>query len=386
MIIKSLLDTDLYKFTMMQLVFHHFKATDVEYEFLCRRTDIDFKPIRNQIETEIKNLEKLSFTDEELEYLSSLDLFKSEFIDHLKNFKFNFNYIDITNENKLKIKIKGPWLETILYEIPILAIVSEIYHNNLYPYQDFIEGKLRLDNKIKLLKKSQSDVKFVDFGTRRRYSAAWQDEIVETLKTKLPQNFSGTSNTLLAMKYNLPVIGTMAHEYLQACQRLAPSLKESQVFALKTWNEEYQGKLNTALTDVYNKYAFTNDLDSELCSQYKGYRHDSGDPYIWGDFIIEHLKKLGADPMDKLLVFSDSVTFTSMLEIASYFKDRINVTFGIGTHLTNDLGVKPPDIIIKMIKCNGLPVAKLTDSPEKAVCIDPQYLSTLVDMFGQNGK
>lgn len=384
MIIESLLDTDLYKFTMMQLVFHHFPEAETEYEFISRTPNVDFSPYYEAIKQALEHLCECQLKDEELNYLQSLGYFQNDFLDWLKNFKLDFNYIQLTNTPEFKLHIKGPWLHTILFEVPVLAIVSEIYHGAQFQNKDFSEGKRRLKEKIQLLQNADTGaaVKFVDFGTRRRFSKQWQDGLTQQLINELPDNFVGTSNIALAKKYQLKPVGTMAHEYIQACQRLAPRLEESQKFAFYKWIEEYDGKLTLALSDVYNRYVFVNDFDKMLSEQYQGMRHDSGDPFSWGDLMIEHYHQMGIDPKTKTLVFSDSLNFHKMIEITQYFQSRINVLFGIGTHLTNDVGIDPVEIIIKMISCNGQPVGKLTDDPQKTVCPDAEFLNKLKTTFG----
>lgn len=389
-IITSLLDTDLYKLTMMQCVLHHFPAAMVEYTFKCR-SDEDLAPYIQEIKQEVQSLCELRFTEQELDYLSNLDYLKSDFIEFLRLFKLNYNFININlnQDNQLDITIKGPWLHTILFEVPVLAIINEIYfRNKCSNIKDaFNKGHELLANKILNIKNYSnnnidiSDFKFTDFGTRRRFSKQWQDEVVTTLAKELPENFKGTSNLWLAKKYNLVPIGTMAHEFLQACQALGPRLVDSQKYALETWTQEYRGRLGIALTDVVGMDAFLNDFDLFFAKLFDGLRHDSGDPIIWGEKAIKHYHKLKIDPMTKFLIFSDALTINSALDIYQHFYGRAKTSFGIGTSLTNDLGFKPIQIVIKMTRCNNQSVAKISDEPGKTMCQDSSYIDYLRQVF-----
>jgi nicotinate phosphoribosyltransferase len=191
----------------------------------------------------------------------------------------------------------------------------------------------------------------------------------------------GTSNVLIAMQQGLAPVGTMGHEYLQACQVLGPSLRDSQCFAFDTWAKEFRGELGIALSDVYGLDAFLRDFDLYFCKLFDGARHDSGDPFVWGERLIAHYEANRVDPRTKTLVFSDSLTFPKAIKIAKQFAGRCKVAFGIGTNLTNDLGVEPLQIVIKMLRCNGQPVAKVSDAPEKTMCDDLKYLSYLRHVF-----
>jgi len=384
MIINSLLDTDVYKFTMMQVVFHHFPDAEVEYEFISRTPGVNFRPYVDTILREVKNLCSVALTTDELKYLQHLGLFSEDFLDWLKDFTLDMNHL-IIEDDPFSLKIKGPWLNTILFEVPILAIISELFHKPMLDDSTMRIGEKHLYDKIHYLR-SQTDiadyVKFVDFGTRRRYSKSWHKFVIDVLHQELPKNFAGTSNVWLAKEFDLKPVGTMAHEYLQACQQLAPNLEDSERFGFYKWIEEYGDKLAIALSDVYNRYVFVNDLDEYLCQKFQGFRQDSGDPFSWGDLVVERLKQQQVDPNQKSLVFSDSLNFEKMVQLTRYFYQRIQPMFGIGTYLTNDVGIEPVDIIIKMISCNQAPVGKLTDDPSKTVCPDQAYLNRLKNTFG----
>ena len=392
MIITSLLDTDLYKFTMMQVVLHQFPGAQVEYRFRCRNPGVNLAAHVSEIRDEIRSLCSLHFQDAELAYLRTLRFIKSDFVDFLGLFRLNEKYIAVTAlpSGEIDITIHGPWLHTILFEIPVLAIVNEVYFRNTTPVPDFVEGRKRLDHKIALLHADGlRELKIADYGTRRRFSKAWHEEVLRVLIARLGAGaagqFAGTSNVLFAMKLGLTPLGTMAHEYLQACQALGPRLRDSQVFALESWAREYRGDLGIALSDVYGFNAFLRDFDMYFCKLFDGARHDSGDPFAWGERLIEHYRKNRVDPLTKTLIFSDSLTVPRTIELYQRFKGRCLLAFGIGTNLTNDLG-DPPEhvplqIVIKMVRCNGQPVAKLSDSPGKGMCDDEKYLAYLRQVF-----
>jgi len=387
MIIRSLLDTDLYKFSMMQVVLHHFPGAQVEYRFKCRTEGVDLQPHLDAIAAEVADLCRLRFQDEELAYLRGLRFMKSDFVDFLGLFQFNQKYIRIAPAaaaGEIEITIHGPWLHTIMYEIPVLAIVSEVYFRRTQPRADLAEGRRRLRDKIALLRGLEPALEFKvsDYGTRRRFSLAWHEEVIRTLRNEVPQYFAGTSNVLLAMRYNVTPLGTLAHEYMQACQALGPRLRDAQVFALDKWAQEYRGDLGIALSDTYGTDAFLRDFDMYFCKLFDGARHDSGDPFAWGEKMIAHYQKNRVDPRTKTLIFSDQLSFPLAIDIARRFHGRVRTAFGIGTNLTNDVGFEPINIVIKMTECNGQPVAKVSDEPGKTVSKDARYLAYLRQVYG----
>lgn len=387
MIIDSLLDTDLYKFTMMQCVLHQFPGASVEYRFRCRNEGIDLRPYMDEVKAEVDHLCSLRFKEDELEYLRSLRFIKDDFVEFLSLFQLKRKYIDISEKDgQMAITIKGPWLHTILFEIPVLAIVNETYFRHVAPNIDKAEGRRRLEAKIRMIEAEpdREMISISDFGTRRRFSREWQKEVIETLKARLPREFAGTSNVLYAKDLDLIPMGTMAHEYLQACQALGPRLRDSQTYAFEMWAKEYRGDLGIALTDVYGIEPFLKDFDMYFCKLFDGVRQDSGDPEKWGERMIEHYKANRCDPRTKTFIFSDSLTFKRLIRLFRRFKGRVKLGFGVGTNLTNDLGPEPLNIVIKMVRANGQPVAKISDTPGKSLCDDPSYLAYLKQVFGMN--
>ena len=386
MIINSLLDTDLYKFTMMQAVLHQYPAAQVQYRFRCRTPSINLAHYIQQISEEIDALCNLRFTKKELDYLRSLRFIKADFIDFLGVFQLNRKYVHLRVSplapGGIELDIEGPWLHTILFEVPLLAIISEVWFFNT-DQGDFAQGQARLDEKIQMLTSANGfdGCRLADYGTRRRYSRQWHASMLPILQKGLGRRFVGTSNVYFAQQYGFTPLGTMAHEYLQAFQALGPRLRDSQVAALESWIREYRGDLGIALTDVVGLDAFLRDFDLYFCKLFDGLRHDSGDPFVWGERILAHLERHQIDPRTKLLVFSDGLDIKRVMELYRHFSGRCNLSFGIGTNLTNDLGPTPLQIVIKMVRCNGQPVAKISDSPGKQMCGNPGYLRYLHEVF-----
>lgn len=388
-IIKSYIDTDLYKFTMMQWVYHQFPGAEVEYHFRCRTKGVNLVPHMLEIEEEIAAYCELRFKEEELGILGNLRFIKKDFIHFLRLYKADMSHIKVvrssTEPGAIDIVIKGPWLFTIMFEVPVLAIVQEVYwRNNIDVEEAMAKGKSILIEKIAAAEKHPefASFRFADFGTRRRFSREWHEKVVDLLKGMMPIQLGASSNVLLADRYSLTTMGTMAHEYLQAAQALGPRLRDSQKFAFNKWADEYRGDLGIALTDVIGMDQFLNDFDLFFCKLYDGMRHDSGDPYVWGEKAIAHYQANRIDPMTKNLVFSDGLTFQKALDLQAHFKGRAKTTFGIGTDLTNDMGFPALNNVLKMTHCNDQPVAKRSDSPGKSMCTDPAYEKALAHAFG----
>jgi len=384
MIIQSLLDTDLYKFTMMQVALHHFPGAMVEYRFKCRTPDVDIAPLAADIRHEIEGLCSLRFRPDELDYLRGLRFMKGDFVDLLRLFQLDAGYVDVREAPNvtggLDITIRGPWLHTIMFEVPVLAMVSERYFRAVQP--DLAEGMRRLEQKIGMVNAfPDPEFRISDFGTRRRFSREWHKAVVRTLKERMADRFVGTSNVWLAKELGLIPLGTMAHEYLQACQAVGPRLRDSQKFAFDTWAKEYRGDLGIALTDICGVDAFLRDFDLFFCKLFDGVRHDSGDPFDWGEKLLAHYQRMRVDARTKSFVFSDSLNIQLCIDLYKRFHTRCKPAFGMGTNLTNDLGFRPLQVVIKMTRCNGQPVAKISDTPEKTMDYDPSYVAYLREVF-----
>lgn len=396
MIITSLLDTDLYKFTMMQVVLHQFPGAQVEYRFRCRQPGVRLAPLADEIREHIRALCGLRFSRQELDYLRSLRFIKSDFVDFLGLFRLNEKYVTVTpldsdsGAGDLDITVRGPWLHVVLFEIPVLAIVHELYYRSLYPVPDLDEGRSRLRSKIAQLRTPDlRDLRIADYGTRRRFSRAWHEEVLHTLCEGLGTQagpgggqFAGTSNVLHAMQLGLTPLGAMSHEFVQACQALGPRLRDSQVFGLDAWAREYRGDLGIAVSDIYGMRAFLRDFDLYFCKLFDGVRHDSDDPFVWGEHMLAHYHAHRVDPLDKTLIFSNGLTMDSTIALFRHFRGRCQLAFGIGAHLTNDLGLAAPlPIALKMTRCNGQPIASQPGIAELAMCDDPKYLAYLRQVF-----
>ncbi|WP_237385243.1 nicotinate phosphoribosyltransferase [Xenorhabdus sp. Sc-CR9] len=388
-IIKSLLDTDAYKFHMQQAVYHHYSNIPVVAEFRCRGDEL-LGEYAEMLRHQINMMADLTLTEREADYLSRLPFFKEDYLNWCKTFRFNPKQVEVsvTDEGQLAIRISGLWHEVILWEVPLLALISELVHRHHSPEITPEDAVIQLRKLIELFHKDAAEenidlsgFKLMDFGTRRRFSHEVQYAIINELKNNFPY-LIGTSNYQLAEQLDLPPLGTQAHEWFQAHQQISPELANSQRAALQTWLNEYPNQLGIALTDCITMDAFLRDFDKPLATAYQGLRHDSGDPIKWGEKAIAHYQLLGIDPMTKTLVFSDSLDLQKALALYHHFHKRINVIFGIGTRLTCNIpGVKPLNIVIKLVECNGKPVAKLSDSPGKTICEDDEFVDRLRRAF-----
>lgn len=392
-IIRSLLDTDLYKFTMLQVVLHKFPQTHSVYHFRCRNLQDTVYPladILDELNEQLDLLCQITFKPDELDYLRHLRFIKSDFVDYLELFQLKRRFIQasIDEQGRLDIRVEGPMLQAMMFEIYVLAIVNELYFRRIRSSEVLAEGERRLQHKLKLMQgyeqqQRAEDPPFLvsDFGTRRRYSFEWQKHVVQAMHAVSPNVFRGTSNVLLAKELGITPIGTMAHEFLQAFQALDVRLRNFQKAALETWVQEYRGDLGIALTDVVGMDAFLRDFDLYFAKLFDGLRHDSGDPYVWGDKAYAHYHQLKIDSKTKMLTFSDGLDLPRAWELYQYFKDRFQVSFGIGTNLTNDMGQTPLNIVLKLVECNGQSVAKISDSPGKTMSDNNTFLAYLRQVF-----
>ena len=387
--VTSLLETDLYKFSMGQAIFHQFSDYKTTWTFKCRNKDVHFtSEMVEEIREQIKHYCNLRFTEDELTYLGGITWFKKSYIDFLRLWQPRYEEFVITDDAEcgLSIEAGGTWLNTSMYEIPILAIVNEVYFRSAYNYDDLMESfRRRLNEKVNKIVSGEYNIGvFSEFGLRRRLSAKAQDLAVKTLADRskeFPQNtrYVGTSNVYLAKKYNLAPVGTMAHEWImcvgQGNHKHNPAY--SNWYALDAWVKEY-GILNgTALTDAITTDCFLRDFRLTYATLFSGVRHDSGDPFVWGDKMIKHYETLGIDAKSKTLLFSDSLDFERATKLNEYFSGRAKVAFGIGTYLSNDTDVPALNIVMKTTECNGMDVAKISDTPGKGMCKNPEYVEYL---------
>lgn len=380
-IIESLLDTDLYKFNMNQVIFH--KHTDLtgEYHFKCRNAGVTFtKEMLDEINAQIDHLCTLRFTDNELAYLRSIRFIKPDYVEFLRLWHPIREYVttSLSEKGELTVHVDGPLFSAMQFEIYLLEIINEVYFRMNYNYPLLkMSAQRKLEDKIRAFREGKYTFRFAEFGCRRRLSREWAETVVKAFADDT-KNMVGTSNVYLAMKYNLIPIGTYAHEYVQMYQGIPKiPLAYTNYYAMKDWYNEYKGDNGTALTDTITTDLFLLDFDRSMCNNFTGVRHDSSDPYEWGEKIIAHYEKFGIDPKTKTLLFSDSLNFDKAQAIYDHFKDRINVSFGIGTFVTNDTCVDPLNIVIKLQYVDGNPVAKLSDNEGKTMCADPAYTGYL---------
>lgn len=379
-IVTSLLDTDLYKFNMDQVIFHKHTDLSGEYYFCCRDDSIVFtEEMFEEINAQIDHLCTLRFKKKELDYLRSIRFIKSDYVEFLRLWHPIRDYVETSLENgKLSIIVRGPLFSAMQFEIYLLEIVSEVYYRMQFDYAVLrASAEEKLDEKIRDCNEGKYTFQFAEFGCRRRLSREWQDEVVRRL-TSETKNCVGTSNVYLAMKYNVKPIGTYAHEYVQMYQGInSIPLAYTNHYAMEDWYNEYKGDNGTALTDTVTTDLFLLDFNRAMVNNFTGVRHDSGDPYAWGEKMIAHYLKYDADPRSKQLLFSDSLDFDRAQELYNHFHDRIKVSFGIGTFCTNDTCEKPLNIVIKLQSVNENAVAKLSDTPGKTMCQDDEYLEYL---------
>ncbi|WP_336795067.1 nicotinate phosphoribosyltransferase [Erwinia aphidicola] len=385
-ILTTLLDTDAYKLHMQQAVFHRYYDVTVAAEFRCRGDDM-LGIYADEINEQIASMASLVLSDDEFVYLSGLPFFKADYLSWLRTFRYDPRQVSVRNHHgKLDIRISGPWREVIMWEVPLLALISEVVHRHRSP---LVTPQMAVDKlKSKLVQFAgltadldMSRFRLMDFGTRRRFSHDVQLAIVSTLKQDFPW-LVGSSNYEVARQLGIAPVGTQAHEWFQAHQQISPVLANSQRAALQAWLEEYPDQLGIALTDCITMDAFLRDFGRGFATAYQGLRHDSGDPFEWGEKAIAHYQQLELDPQSKTLVFSDNLDLDKAVALYRQFGQRINVIFGIGTRLTCDIPeVKPLNIVIKLVECNGKPVAKLSDSPGKTICQDKAFVRALRKAF-----
>ena len=385
-IIKSLLENDLYKFSMGQAIYHQFSDYKTTWSFKCRNENVRFsEEMVEEIRNQIRMFCTLRFTEDELEYLNNIRWIKGSYVDFLRLWQPRYEdyYIERTDEGQLIVETSGTWLNTSLYEVPTLAIINEVYFRMNYDYEKLIaEFKTKAKEKCeKIADGTYKLASFSEFGLRRRLSAEAQEYIVQELKNYSNEEtrYVGTSNVYLAKKYHLTPVGTMAHEWVmcvgQGDHKHNPAY--SNYYALNAWVKEYSVLNGTALTDTITTDCFLRDFQLTFATLFSGVRHDSGDPITWGDVILAHYERLGVDPREKTLLFSDSLNFEKATKIYEHFKGKCKVAFGIGTYLSNDTCVDPLNIVMKVTKCNGQDVAKISDVEGKSMCKNQEYVDYL---------
>jgi nicotinate phosphoribosyltransferase len=396
-IVRSLLDLDYYKFTMAQVAFKRFRDAHVAFAFANRTKAISLPDFieEEELRAELERVQTLTFTPAELDFLRESryvrpGLFSQEFLSFLAAVQLPDVEL-ATTASTLEIEVSGPWPETTLWETLILCILSELYGRSLLRRRGMTvedarsEGSRRLAAKIELIKEDPR-VRFSDFGTRRRFSRDWHREVIETLARELPGQFLGTSNVLLAKELSLRPIGTFAHEmdmvFSGIFHESDDEIRASHNKVLEAWWEQYGEEISIALTDTYGTDFFFQDFTPKQARAWRGLRHDSGDPFAFGEKAIAFYEGLGIDPTTKQIVFSDGMEAETMLRLVDRFADRIQVVFGWGTNLTNDVGFDPLSMVVKVVRSCGHGTVKLCDNFDKAVG-SPHDIERFKRIFGR---
>lgn len=384
-----LADLDFYKFTMCQVTDSMLPTTTQQMKFHNRTEGVDLAKYRGDVEHKLQLLCESKFKTHELEYLSRIDYITPGFLDFLRLLQLNMKHVSKLEANgtDLEIRTEGPSRLTTWFETHVMGFVQELYFNDVHKDLPMKDGVERLKEKVAKYFELSKQYKFTfsEFGTRRRASFKWQDFVINRLIDKFGLDspcFIGTSNVHFAAKYKLPVSGTMAHEFLQMGQALDNvTLDQSQKYMLELWHKVYRARLGIALSDVVGTDAFIRDFDYMLASLYAGVRHDSGDPFVWAERHILNYERLGIDPKTKVLLFSDGLNVNKCEELLKAFHGKAKLSFGIGTDFTNDLGVKPLQLVMKSVQVNGRPVAKISDSPGKGMCEDENHEAAVLRAF-----
>ena len=380
-IIQSLLDIDYYKFTMGQMVYLRYRDVPVTYALANRSRNIQpFSVVdRDELREELDYVQSLRLNTREIEFLRASkqygeNLFQEDYLQFLRDLKLP-EYSLIEDEDGFELVFQGPWATAIYWETLALSVITELYYRNLMREftigkreSVFSEGRTRLEEKIRILSENP-EIQIVDFGTRRRFSREWQHYVDQTLAEALPKQFAGTSSTESAMLYGLIPIGTFAHELYMVMSSIMNDSEESIRYAhnkvLEDWWSLYGRELSIAVTDTFGSAFFFRDMSPRQARDWKGLRHDSGDPFAFGERAIRFYEFNGLDPREKLLIFSDGLDLTTILGLEQRFRGRIKRSYGWGTNLTNDVGLEPISIVVKAIEADGVPTVKLSDDRSK---------------------
>lgn len=369
-ILPSILDNDFYKLTMQHAVIKLFPYAKARYQFINRGKH-KFPPhFAERLKEALDQMAKLLLDYKEKEFLRiHCPYLDPTYLDFLQGYRFDPNEVTVQqNGDDLQVSIEGYWYRTILWEVPIMALICELYYteNNLTRDTD---DQVIATTRTKMNNFKKLGIQLAEFGTRRRHSFAVQDLVVNTLKEHGNGLFIGTSNVHLAMKYQVKPIGTHAHEWFMF-HAAKYGYKMANVMGLEHWVDVYRGDLGIALTDTYTTEKFFEQFDKKFAKLFDGVRHDSGDPIEFADKTIAHYKQFGIDPMTKTIIFSDGLNYDKVERIVHYCKNKIGMSFGIGTDLTNDVGLPAMNIVLKMTEAlpenaHWMGVVKLSDEPKK---------------------
>lgn len=396
-IIESLLDTDFYKFTMGQLAYHRYPGVPVRYRLIVRTRGAALAEVidEDRLREALDGIRSLRLTADESAYLAAHEIegrktFAPDYLSYLEGLRLP-PYELRREGSDFHLEFAGTWEEAIYWETPALATVSELYFGALakrrgWPWRE--RGRENLEQKVRALK-AHPDITFVDFGTRRRFSRPWQEELTARLIEALPSQLIGTSNVSIAKAYGIRPVGTFAHELFMAVAGVMhprdADIRKSHRRVLDDWWDEYGSGLAIALTDTYGSDFFFRDMTDAAAQNWRGLRQDSGDPIAFGEKAIAFYRARGIDPRDKILLFSDGLDVRSMIDISRHFAGRIRVSFGWGTNLTNDVGLEPISMVIKLVEAAGHPTVKLSDNLAKATG-DPGAVERFKRIFGYTAQ
>ncbi|MDO4880592.1 MAG: nicotinate phosphoribosyltransferase [Capnocytophaga sp.] len=369
-VFNSILDNDFYKFTMQCAVVKLFPSVKGRYEFINRGKHEFPDGFAKAMKEAVNQMATLKLSKEEKQFLrASCPYLNAPYIDFLEGYRYDPSEVQISqNGTELSVKVEGYWYRTILWEVPLLAMISELYYKLTGAVGcDDQEIQNRTVEKIKLFE--NLDVVFADFGTRRRHSYHTQDVVMRALTRSQKYNFSGSSNVHFAMKYQVKAIGTHAHEWFMF-HAAEYGYKMANAMSLESWVDVYRGDLGVALSDTYTTDVFFKQFDKKFSKLFDGVRHDSGDPIEFANKTIEHYKKMGINPLSKYIIFSDGLNPEKIEAITTACKGKIGISFGIGTNLTNDVGLRPMNIVMKLTEVltsdnEWVKTLKLSDEPKK---------------------
>lgn len=363
--VKSLLDNDLYKFSLQNFILEKFPDAHAEYRFVNRGKQRFNQNFVDDLNSVIQNrFPNLATTEDQIKWFrNKCPYLKIWYFDYLKNYRFDPKEVQIslTEDNNLQVVIKGPWHRTVLWEVPLMAAISELYFQQVEP--EFINWTMRGQYEKaleKVLFLEKLGAKYAEFGTRRRRSFDAQNIFINVAK-QYKETFVGTSNVHFASYYDLTPIGTFPHELVMGCAVLG-SMNHANRYAMNAWSQVFEGNLGIALADTFTTDAFLKDFDLPLAKLFDGTRQDSGVPITYATKLIDHYKKLKIDPMTKTIVFSDNLNLKTIEEIHNFCKGKIKCSFGVGTFFSSDFEGSPPlNIVIKLWSINGEPCVKLSD-------------------------
>ncbi len=377
--LTSLIDNDFYKITMQNAVIKRFPYAQARYAFINRGEHAFPEGFGDALRREVDAMASLVLTDAEKRYLEvTCPYLDPTYLDFLAGFRFNPAEVIIEQTgSELSVAIEGLWYRTILWEVPLMALISELWYRLRGVKRDDDET-VEARTRAKIEQYQRLGLKIAEFGTRRRFSFDVHDRVVGALRHHGGDAFSGSSNVLLAMRHGVKPIGTHAHEWFMF-HGARFGFKMANSLALEHWVDVYRGDLGIALTDTFTSRAFFESFDKKFAKLFDGVRHDSADPIDFAASTIAHYEKLGIDPRSKTIIFSDALTPEKVERIQSFCQGRVGMAFGIGTNFTNDVGVEPMNMVIKMVEArpegqHWLPVVKLSDVPDKHTG-DPEMIA-----------